>query len=104
MQDGYKLTIGLAALWLVTLGDLALILEVNVPAFRRALLVLQCECEDGTALLDGLFLLRRALVHRIVNEIEGLRGGKCWVGERHCVGVVRRMDARCAVVLGKCER
>ena len=36
-------------------GDLARVLEVDVPALRLAVLILQLEGEDGAALLDGVF-------------------------------------------------
>jgi hypothetical protein len=65
-----------------------------VPALASTLLVLQCECKDGAALLDGILLLRGAFLQRIVDELKGLRGGKCWVDERHDVRCGRDVDER----------
>lgn len=71
VEDGTRLTVGLVA---SALANLARVLEVDVPAVGLACRVLQCEGEDGIALLDRGFAL--ALVGRQgrVDGIKGLRG------------------------------
>lgn len=59
-----------------TLGDLALGLEIDVPAVGLAGLVLEGEGEDGVALLDGVLTLGVGGGEGCVDGIEGLGGGE----------------------------
>ncbi len=57
------------------LADLALILEVNVPALGLASGVLEVEGEDGVALLDGVLLVC-GVAEGVVDGVKGGRGGE----------------------------
>lgn len=63
------------------------VLEINVPALLLALLVLQCESEDGAGFLDCVFLLGGLVDHALVDEVEGGRGGEFGVCEAHFGGM-----------------
>jgi hypothetical protein len=64
-----------------TLGDLALVLEVNVPALDLAGGVLNVEGEDGVALLDGVLLVG-GIGEGGLDGVEGGRGGELvWTGD-----------------------
>lgn len=58
------------------LHHLALLLEVNVPALRLAPRVLECEPEDGAALLDGVLAVGVAGRERRVDGVERRGGGE----------------------------
>ena len=77
-----KRTIGLFSLRRLAMPDIAFFLEIDVPACRLAGAVLQCEGEDGVALLDGVFALGRVGCEGGLDGVEGGGGG-----ERGC-----RMD------------
>lgn len=66
-------TIGLLA---DALGDLALALQVDVPALSLAGCVLKGEGVDAVPLLDGIFLIGLAGVEGLVDRLEGSRGGE----------------------------
>lgn len=57
-------------------GDLARLLEVDVPALGLAGLVLEGEGEDGAALLDGVLALGVARGKSGVDGVEGGGGGE----------------------------
>lgn len=38
----------------LALGHLSFLFEIDIPAVRLAFFILQCESEDGIALLDGV--------------------------------------------------
>lgn len=64
------------------LGDLAGVLEVEVPAGGLAGLVLEGKGEDGVALLDGVLALLLVAAEDGVDEVKSLGGGElgCWRG------------------------
>ncbi len=66
-----ELTIGLGA---KTLGDLASLLEVDVPALGLTSSVLQGEGEDGVTLLDGILAVGIGGVQGLVDGIKGSGG------------------------------
>ena len=74
------LTISLATSGGGTLADLALVLQVEVPAGLLALLVLQIEGNDGLGLVDGVLALGGIGLERLVDRVEGGGGrqGICW--------------------------
>lgn len=78
-RDKKKRTGGLLA---ETLGDLALLLEVEVPALSLAGGVLEGEGEDGTALLDGVLTVG-VVGQSGVDLVKGGGGGElgCWEEE-----------------------
>lgn len=63
--------------------DLASLLEVDVPAGLIAARVLECEGVDAVALLDGVLAIGIAGVDGRLDGVEGGRGGKLVVLERH---------------------
>lgn len=76
LEGGTKLTRGLVP---EPLADLALVLEVNVPALGLAGGVLEGKGEHGVALLDGRLLLGGVAEGRV----DGVKGGRrgelvCW--------------------------
>ena len=79
---------GLVSAWLTcrlvskSLADLALVLEVDVPAVGLAGLVLEVEGEDGLSLLDGIRPVGVAGVQGLVDEIEGSRGRESVCGRK----------------------
>ena len=54
---GNTRTVGFLALGRRTLSDGAGLFQVDVPALGLSGRVLQCESEDGFALLNGIFLV-----------------------------------------------
>lgn len=56
------------------IGNGALVLEVNVPAGRLARLVLEGECKDSLAVLDGVLAAGFVAAESGVDGLEGLGG------------------------------
>lgn len=71
-----KLTISLAALRGGALANLALLLQIEVPALLLALAVLQVEGDDGLGLLDGILALGGIGLERLVDRVKGGGGGE----------------------------
>jgi hypothetical protein len=71
------LTISLSTGRSGTAADLALVLEIDVPALLLALGVLEVERENGTTLLDGVFAPGLVGLERLVNGVESSGGGEC---------------------------
>ena len=68
-------TLCLLAIWSnEALANGSALFQIDVPAIRVAS-VLQCEGEDGTALLDGFLLLVLVCDERLLDDIEGFGGG-----------------------------
>lgn len=71
-------TTRLLAVWRVSFTDSSRLLQVNVPVLLLAILVLECECEDCTGLLNGIFAVGFA------GESSGDRVESCGGGEGGC--------------------
>ena len=84
-----------------SLADLALVLEVDVPAVGLAGLVLEVEGEDGLSLLDGIRPVGIAGVQGLVDEIEGSRGRESVCGRKvRLVARTKQID-RASAARGK---
>lgn len=81
-----------------TLGDLALLLEVDVPAVGLTGSVLQIEGKDGIALLDGVLAVGLAGFQSIVDGVESGRGGELVWGTLQSASNMEVEIARCARV------
>lgn len=66
-----QLTISLATGGSGTLADLALVLQVEVPALLLALRVLQVESDDGLGLVDGILAVGVVRLESLVDHVEG---------------------------------
>lgn len=67
-----ELTIGLLAGGSSALANLALLLQVNVPAFLLAFAVLKGKGEDSTSALHSLFSVGLATSESRAYHVEGL--------------------------------
>ena len=76
---GLQLTISLGTLGSGALTNLALVLQVEVPALLLTILVLQVECNDGLGRVNRILLLGLIGLQGLVDRVE--RGGG---GERIC--------------------
>lgn len=72
-DQGVNLTISLAASGSSTLTNLALVLQVEVPALLLALGVLHVESDDGLGAVDGLLATSLIALEGLLDHVE--RGG-----------------------------
>ena len=68
-----RLTISLLPLRRLALCDLALLLQVNMPALRFTSSVFQSEGEDSIGLFDSVFAIRGVRFQRVIDEVESDR-------------------------------
>ena len=71
-----ELTISLSTSRSSALSDNTLVLEVEVPCFLLAVLVLEVEGDDGLGLFDGVLALGGVGLEGGVDHVEGGGGGE----------------------------
>ena len=74
------------------LANLALVLEVNVPALGLPSGVLKGEGKDSVALLDRILLVG-GILERLVDGLEGGRGGELVCGRRISIDISTQYPA-----------
>lgn len=75
------LTISLAARRGSALSNLALVLQVEVPALLFTFGVLQVEGDDSLGLVDSILALASIALERLLDDVERGRGGVGICGE-----------------------